>query len=205
MEMEKEKEKATEVESTWKALFQRRVVMADTRCHAIHGLLLGMLDAMAEREWSRDLVPCAEGAQRALASATTDLGLALVSMGAARHLALRGGAPCPSAPLESVDDLAWDPDVWCALERLEKAADLATGVHDRVECARGHLRAAAVLVALDEGGSDGDDDSAPWEQSPFLSEQLNGAMELREALSKAVDLVAATAAARYAAFGFPGK
>ncbi|XP_062233182.1 uncharacterized protein LOC133930536 [Phragmites australis] len=198
MEME------TEVESTWKGLFQRRVVLADTHCHTINGLLLGMLEVIGERKWSRDLVPCAEGAQRTLERVSTELALALASMGAARHLALRGGAPCPSAPLDSVDDLAGDPEVWCALDRLEEAAELATRVHDRVECARGHLRAAAVLLVLDEGGGD-EGDAAPWEQSPWLSEQHNGVMELGEALSKAVDLVAATAFAREAAFGFEGN
>ena len=97
--------------------------------------------------------------QRALEGASMDLGLAVASMGAARHLALRGGAPCPSAPLDSVDDLAGDdPGVWCALEKLGNAAALATRVHDGVERARGHLRAAELLGFLDEasdGGGDG--------------------------------------------------
>ncbi|TVU21724.1 hypothetical protein EJB05_31381, partial [Eragrostis curvula] len=188
-----------EVESTWKGLFQRRVVMAETHCNTVHGLLRGMLEVVTADagEWGRDpQPPCAEDA---LESAAMELGLALASMGAARHIALRGGAPSPAAPLESADDVAGDPDVWCALDRLEKAAALATGAHDRVERARGHLGAAALLRVLDDEEDGG---GAPWEQSPCLSERLNGVMELREALSKAVDLVAATAAASEAAFGF---
>ncbi|XP_039851226.1 uncharacterized protein LOC120709608 [Panicum virgatum] len=118
------------------------------------------------------------------------------------------GAPCPSAPLDSVDDLAEDPDVWCALEMLEKAAGIATRVHDGLEGARGHLRAAALLAALDGdgvgGGGEGGDSTAPWEQSPCFAEQLNGAMELGEAMLKARELVAETAGAREAAFGFIG-
>jgi hypothetical protein len=104
-------------------------------------------------------------------------------MGAARHLALRGGAPCPSAPLDSVDDLAGDPGVWRALESLEKAAGLATGVRDGMECARGHLRATALLAVLEgvDGEEGGGNSTAPWEQSPCFSEQLSGTMELGEA------------------------
>ncbi|CAD6212855.1 unnamed protein product [Miscanthus lutarioriparius] len=101
-----------------------------------------------------------------------DLGLAVASMGVAHHLALRGGAPCPSAPLDSVDDLTGDDlDVWCALEKLGNAAALATRVHDGVERACGHLRAAKLLGFLDKasdggGNGDGDGNTTLWEQSP---------------------------------------
>ncbi|CAO2185756.1 unnamed protein product [Urochloa humidicola] len=198
-----------EMESTWKSLFQRRVALAASHCGRVHRLLSEAIEVVDVdvRHQRRHEGPCAEETQRALESAATELGLALASMGAARHLALRGGAPCPSAPLESVDDLAGDPAVWCALERLEKAAELAARVHDGVECARGHLRAAALLAVLDGvggGGEGGDNSAAPWEQSPCLSELLNGAMELREAMLKAAELVAEAQDAREAAFGFIG-
>ena len=86
------------------------------------------------------------------------------------------------------------------------AAGIATRVHDGLEGARGHLRAAAPLAALDGvgGGVEGGDSTAPWEQSPCFAEQLNGAMELGEAMLKARELVAETAVAREAAFGFIG-
>ncbi|XP_039808139.1 uncharacterized protein LOC120671938 [Panicum virgatum] len=197
-----------EVEFTWKGLFQRRLVLAARHCDRVHGLLFGAIEVVDAdlRTWRRHEGPCAEEAQRALEGASAELGLALASMGAARHLALRGGAPCPSAPLDSVDDLAGDPGVWCALERLEKAAGIATRVHDGLEGARGHLRAAALLAALDGvgGGGGGGDSTTPWEQSPCFAEQLNGAMELGEAMLKAGELVAETAVAREAAFGFIG-
>jgi hypothetical protein len=201
MEMEME-----ELESTWKALFQRRVVMAAKHCHSVHEHLLGALEAVDAdvQDRRRHQGPRAEAAQRALEGASMELGLAVASMGAARHLALRGGAPCPSAPLDSEDDLAGDhPGVWCALEKLGNAASLATRVHDGVERARGHLSAAELLVALDEasdGGGGGN--TAPWKQSPCLSEQVSGAMALAEALLKAMDLATETADAREAAFGF---
>lgn len=85
--------------------------------------------------------------QRELEDAEMELALAIASMGAARHIALRGGggAPSSASPLESVDDLAADPDVCCALECLEKAEALATDVHGKVEAARGHLGEAALL------------------------------------------------------------
>ncbi|XP_066313842.1 uncharacterized protein [Miscanthus floridulus] len=195
-----------EVESTWKALFQRRVVMAAKHCHSVHEQLLGVLEAEYADVQNRRR----HQGQRALEGASMDLGLAVASMGAARHLALRGGAPCPSAPLDSVDDLAGeDPGVWCALEKLGNAAALATRVHDGVERARGHLRAAELLGFLDEasdGGGDGDGDgnTAPWEQSPCFCEQFSGAMALAEALPKAMDLATETDDAREAAFGFIG-
>jgi len=90
------------------------------------------------------------------------------------------------------------------------AAGIATRVHDGLEGARGHLRAAvyALLTALDGvgvgGGGEGGDSPAPWEHSPCFAEQLNGAMELGEAMLKAGELVAETAGAREAAFGFIG-
>ncbi|OEL35991.1 hypothetical protein BAE44_0002989 [Dichanthelium oligosanthes] len=186
-----------EMESTWKPLFQRRLVLATKHCNNVHGLLRGLLevvDADVQNRSRHHQGPCAEAAQRALEAASMELGLALASMGAARHLALRGGAPCPSAPLDSVDDLAGDPGVWWALESLEKAAGLATGVHDAMECARGHLRAAAFLAVLDGVGGE--------EGGACFSEQISGAMELGEAVLKAEDLVAETATAREAAFGF---
>ncbi|KAF8704922.1 hypothetical protein HU200_031166 [Digitaria exilis] len=199
-----------EMESTWKSLFQRRLVIAATLCDRVHGLLSEAIEVVDVdvRSRRRHEGPCAEETQRALEGATAELGLAIASMGAARHLALRGGAPCPSAPLDTVDDHAGDPAVWCALERLEKAAELAIRVHDGLERARGHLRTAALLAVLDMdgvagggGGGEGGDCTAPWEQSPCFSEQLSGAMELGEAMLKAGDLVAATAGAREAAFG----
>jgi hypothetical protein len=195
-----------EVESTWKALFQRRVVMAAKHCHSVHEQLLGVLEAVDAdvQNRRRHQGPSAEAAQRALEGASMELGLAVASMGAARHLALRGGAPCPSVPLDSVDDLAGDaPGVWCALEKLGNAAALATRVYDGVERARGHLRAAEFLVVLDEAsdGGGGDGNTAPWKRSPCLSEQFSGAIELAEALMKAMDLATETADAREAAFG----
>jgi len=66
------------------------------------------------------------------------------------------------------------------------AAGIATRVHDGLEGARGHLRAAvyALLTALDGvgvgGGGEGGDSTAPWEHSPCFAEQLNGAMEPRQ-------------------------
>jgi len=57
---------------------------------------------------------------------------------------------CPSEPLDSVDDPGGDPGLWCALEKLENAAELATRVHDAVERARGHLRAVELLAVLDD-------------------------------------------------------
>ncbi|KAF8663040.1 hypothetical protein HU200_055632 [Digitaria exilis] len=195
------------MESTWKSLFQRRLVLAATHSDRVHGLLSEAIEVVDVdvRSRRRHEGPCAEETQRALEGATAELGLAIASMGAARHLALRGGASCPSAPLDSVDDLAGDPAVWCSLERLDRAAELATRVHDALERARGHLRAAALLAVLDmdrvAGGGEGGDSTAPWEQSPCFSEQLSGAMELGEAMLKAGDLVAATAGAREAAFG----
>ncbi|CAO2180985.1 unnamed protein product [Urochloa humidicola] len=196
-----------EMESTWKSLFQRRVALAAGHCGRVHELLSEAIEVVDVdvRHGRRHEGPCAEETQRALENAATELGLALASMGAARHLALRGGAPCPSAPLDSVDDLAGDPAVWCALEKLEKAADLAARVHDGVECARGHLHAAALLAVLDGvGGEGGNSSAAPWEQRPCLSEQLNGFMELNEAMLKAAELVAEAGDAREAAFGFIG-
>ncbi|OEL24031.1 hypothetical protein BAE44_0014949 [Dichanthelium oligosanthes] len=67
-----------------------------------------------------------------------------------------------------------------------------------MEGARGHLRAAALLAVLNGvGGEEGGGNStAPWEQSPCFSEKLSGAMELSEAVLKAEDLVAETAAER---------
>ncbi|KAJ1282512.1 hypothetical protein BS78_03G058300 [Paspalum vaginatum] len=200
-----------EVESTWKGLFQRRLVMAAKHCRNVHALLFGTL-AIVDGDVRDGLVHQglrAESAQRALESATMELGFAVASMGAARHLALRGGAPCPSAPLDSVDDLAGDPAVWCALERLQKAAALATGVHDGVECARGRLLAAAVLVDLldDEavvGGGDDDSTGPQWKQSPCFSEQIDGMMELGDAVWMAEELAAEADGAREAAFGFGG-
>uniref|UniRef100_K3XQ17 Uncharacterized protein n=2 Tax=Setaria italica TaxID=4555 RepID=K3XQ17_SETIT len=203
MEMEME----MEVESTWKSLFQRRAILTAKHCDRVHGLLSGAIEVVDVdvRNRRRHEGSCAEETQRALEGASTELGLALSSMGAARHLALRGGAPCPSAPLDSVDDLAGDPAVWCALERLEKAAELAARVHDGLECARGHLRAAALLAVLDGvgvGGLEGGNSAVPWEHSPCFSEQLNGAMELGDAMLKAADLVAEAEGAREAALGF---
>jgi hypothetical protein len=204
---------AMEVETSWKFLFQRRAVLAAEHCVRVRGLLSGAIEVVDVnvRNGRRHEGACAEETQRALEAASTELGLALASMGAARHLALRGGAPCPSAPVDSVDDLAGDPAVWCALERLEKAAELAARVHDGVEHARGHLRAAALLAVLDVddgvdvGGGGGRDEgggssAVPWEQSPWLSEQLNGAMELGNVILKAADLVAEAKGAREAAF-----
>jgi len=171
-------------------------------CHNIHEQLLGVLEAVDADVQNRRR----HQGQRALEGASMDLGLAVASMGAARHLALRGGAPCPSAPLDSVDDLAGDdPGVWCALEKLGNAAALATRVHDGVERARGHLRAAELLGFLDEASDGGGDvNTAPWEQSPCFCEQFSGAMALAEALPKAMDLATETDDAREAAFGFIG-
>lgn len=190
-----------EMESTWKTLFQRRVVLAAKHCYNVHERLLKVLvplnaDLQDRRRYPG---PFAEATRRELEGASMELGLAVASMGAARHLALRGGAPCPSAPFDSVDDLAGDPGVWCALEKLANAAALATRVHDALELACGHLRAGEVLLALDEAG-DGDGD----EQSPS-SEQLTGVMVLSEAMLKAADLATETAEAREAAFGFIGR
>ncbi|GJN37425.1 hypothetical protein PR202_gb26378 [Eleusine coracana subsp. coracana] len=121
-------------------------------------------------------------------------------MGAARLIARRGEA----APESADDDLGGDPDVQGAMEWMEKAEALAIGAHDRVEAARGHLGAAALLRVLKDESGGGGEDAVPWEQSPCLSERLNGVMEVSLALSKAVDLVDATTAASKAAFGSSG-
>lgn len=155
------------MESTWKPLFQRPAVLAARHRDRFHGLLSGAIEIVDVdvRNRRRHEGPCAEETQRALEGASTELGLALAiaSMGAARHLALRGEAPCPRGALDSVDDLAGDPAVWCALERLEKTAELATRVHDGLEGAGGHLRAAALLPVLDGigGGGEGGNSTAP--------------------------------------------
>ena len=103
-------------EPTWKALFRRRVDMADTHCHNLHGLLCGLLVVFNEQEW-RAMVAGAEEARGKLESASTELGLAVTNMDSVRHLALRCGAPGPGAPLPSVNDLV-DPDARRALGLL---------------------------------------------------------------------------------------
>nr|XP_034586781.1 uncharacterized protein LOC117849344 [Setaria viridis] len=86
-----------EVESTWKPLFQRPAVLAARHRDRFHGLLSGAIEVVDVdvRNRRRHEGPCAEETQRALEGASTELGLALAiaSMGAARHLALRGEAP----------------------------------------------------------------------------------------------------------------
>jgi hypothetical protein len=125
-------------------------------------------------------------------------------MDAARHIALSGGgrAPSPDAPLESVGDIAGDPDVSRALEWLEEAEALATDAHDRVEAARGRLGVAALLWVLDDEGAEG---RAPWEYAPGRSKRHDGIMELDEAKSTVVELVKATTAAIKAALDFNGS
>jgi hypothetical protein len=137
----------------------------------------------------------AEEAQRKLENAGMELGLALVS------IALRGGggAPSSAALFDSVDGLAEDPDVRRALERLDVAEVLATDVHDRVEAARAHLGAAALLRVLKVEG--GGDEVAQREHSPCCAEGYNGVMELHLTESKAVELVGAIVAAMKEAFG----
>ncbi|KAL5226862.1 hypothetical protein ABZP36_015127 [Zizania latifolia] len=190
-----EVEVEVEGELTWEGLFLRRVVMAEAHCHTLHGLLRGLLEVLNEQVW-RDVVAIAEETRRKLEDASTELGLGIANMGAARHLALWGGAPSGRAPLPSVDDLA-DPHMRSSLDQLQKAAEIATRIHDRVESAHGHLSAAEFLLALNV---DGGDDDAPWVHDPCVSKQIDGLMELSEALSLAVDLVALTAAAKEAVF-----
>ncbi|KAG8053411.1 hypothetical protein GUJ93_ZPchr0001g30965 [Zizania palustris] len=183
-----------EGELTWQGLFLRRVVMAEAHCHTLHGLLRGPIEALIEEP--RDVVAGAEEARRKLEDASTELGLGIANIGAARHLALWCGAPSGRAPLPSVDDLA-DPHMRSSLDRLQKAAEIATRVHDRLESAHGHLSAAEFLMALTVDGGEG---NAPWVHDPCVSKQIDGLMELSEALFLAVDLVSLTAAAKEAVF-----
>ncbi|KAF0920763.1 hypothetical protein E2562_036846 [Oryza meyeriana var. granulata] len=184
-----------EGELTWKALFQRRVVMADAHCHNLLGILRGLLDVLDGQAWP-EMVAGAEETRRKLEAASTELGLAIANMGAARHLAPRGEAPraWAPAPLDSVDDI--DPRVWLVHIRLQDAAEIARRVHDRMETTRVHMDAAELLAVLEGDSGGGDDDNAPWVHDLSTSEQINGFMELAEALNLAVDLVDQTATAR---------
>jgi hypothetical protein len=192
------------LEPTWKALFQMQVVMANEYCSGAH-MELEIVSADLLGLDGDKQPPCTEGAhQSKLENAGMYLGLTLASMDAARHIALSGGggAPSPDAPLESVGDIAGDPDVSRALEWLEEAEALATDAHDRVEAARGSLGAAALLWVLDDEGAEG---RAPWEYAPGRSKRHDGIMELDEAKSTVVELVKATTAAIKAALDFSGS
>uniref|UniRef100_A0A0E0BXE0 Uncharacterized protein n=1 Tax=Oryza meridionalis TaxID=40149 RepID=A0A0E0BXE0_9ORYZ len=194
-----------EVELTWMALFQRRVVMADAHCHKLHGLLRGLFGVLDGQAW-REMVAVAEETRRMLEAASTELGLAIANMGAATLLAPGGEAPrawAPAAPLRSVDDDGIDvPRVWLVHFRLQVAAETARRLHDRLEATRVHVCAAEHLAALeeDDGGGDDDGDMAPWMHGLSASKQIDGLMELGETLNLAVDLVAMTAMAREEVF-----
>uniref|UniRef100_A0A0E0JEA1 Uncharacterized protein n=1 Tax=Oryza punctata TaxID=4537 RepID=A0A0E0JEA1_ORYPU len=197
MEMEIEVE---EGELTWMALFQRRVVMADEHCHNLHGLLRGLFGVLDGQAW-REMVDAAEETRRMLEAASTELGLAIANMGAASLLAPRGEAPREwmPAPLRSVDDDIDVPRVWLVHFRLQVAAENARRLHDRLEATRVHVSAAELLAVL-EGDDGDDDDMAPWMHGLSTSEQIDGLMELGEALNLVVDLVAMTAMAREEVF-----
>uniref|UniRef100_A0ACD5X608 Uncharacterized protein n=1 Tax=Avena sativa TaxID=4498 RepID=A0ACD5X608_AVESA len=196
---------------SWKALFQRRVVMAHAHCRNADSLLYGLVVIFSEQE-ARDMVVCgADEARRALEGASAQLGLAIAHMGAARILALRCGGgraldsdPSPSTPPLSPSSSVVDPEARRVLALLREASELVFRVHDLVEGARGHLGAAeSLLLTLGLGVNDDgrDRDSAPWVHPPCVAEQLEGVMDVREAFSQALDLVKLTTAAREAAFG----
>jgi hypothetical protein len=216
METEMEMEAAEGM--TWKALFQRRVVLADAHCRNADSLLHGLAVIFSEQE-ARDMLACGAGeARRALEAAHAQLALAVANMGAARHLALRCGGgprapvpdsssdPSPSTPPLSPSSSLADPEARRVLPLLREASELVSRVHDLVEGARGHMGAAeSLLLALglgeDDPGRGRSRDSAPWVHPPCVAEQIEGAMELGEAFSQALDLVMLTKAAREAAFG----
>jgi hypothetical protein len=216
MEMEIEMEAAEGM--SWKALFQRRVVLADAHCRNADSLLHGLVVTFVGQE-ARDIMACgADEARRALEAAHAQLALAIANMGAARHLALRcgggprvlvtdsdyGSDPSPSTPTLSPFSSVADPEVRRVLPLLREASELVNRVHDLVEGARGHMGAAqSLLLALGLGEDDParGRDSAPWVHPPCIAEQLEGAMDLGEAFWQALDLVMLTKAAREAAFG----
>uniref|UniRef100_A0ACD5X1C6 Uncharacterized protein n=1 Tax=Avena sativa TaxID=4498 RepID=A0ACD5X1C6_AVESA len=200
---------------SWKALFQRRVVMAHAHCRNADSLLYGLVVIFNEQE-ARDMVVCsADEARRALEGASAQLGLAIAHMGAARILALRCGGgralesdpdtdPSPSTPPLSPSSSVADPEARRVLALLREASELVFRVHDLVEGARGHLGAAeSLLLTLGLGVDDDgrDRDSAPWVHPPCVAEQLEGVMDVGEAFSQALELVKLTTAAREAAFG----
>uniref|UniRef100_A0ACD5W643 Uncharacterized protein n=1 Tax=Avena sativa TaxID=4498 RepID=A0ACD5W643_AVESA len=210
MEMEIEIEAAEGM--SWKALFQRRVVMAHAHCRNADSLLYGLVVIFSEQE-ARDMVVCgADEARRALEGASAQLGLAIAHMGAARILALRCGGraldsdpdPSPSTPPLSPSSSVADPEARRVLALLRETSELVFRVHDLVEGARGHLGAAESLLltlGLGEDNDGRDRDSAPWVHPPCVAEQLEGVMDVGEAFSQALELVKLTTAAREAAFG----
>jgi hypothetical protein len=212
METEMEMEAAEGM--TWKALFQRRVVLADAHCRNTDSLLHGLAVIFSEQE-ARDMLACGAGeARRALEAAHAQLALAVANMGAARHLALHCGGgprafvpdsdPSPSTPPLSPTSSVADPEARRVLPLLREASEFVNRVHDLVEGARGHMGAAqSLLLALGLGEDDParGRDTAPWVHPPCIAEQLEGAMDLGEAFWQALDLIMLTKAAREAAFG----
>jgi hypothetical protein len=214
METEMEMEMEAAEGMSWKALYQRRVVLADAHCRNADSLLHGLVVSFVGQE-ARDMVACgADEARRALEAAHAQLALAIANMGAARHLALRcgggpralvtdsdyGSDPSPSTPTLCSTSSVADPEARRVLPLLREASELVNRVHDLVEGARGHMGAAQFLL-LALGLGEDDTDSAPWVHPPCIAEQLEGAMDLGEAFSQALDLVMLTKAAREAAFG----
>ncbi|KAM0827287.1 hypothetical protein ACQ4PT_068284 [Festuca glaucescens] len=217
MAMESDKEMEMEMEAgegmSWKALFERRVVMADAHCRNADSLLHGLVVIFTEHE-ARDMRACGgEEARRGLEDAHAQLGLAVANMGAARHLALRcagrraldpGSDPSTSTPpLSHSSSSVADPEARHVLSLLREATELVYRVHDLVEGARGHMGAAeSLLLALGLGGDDGGRDrgSAPWVHPPCVAEQLDGTMDLGEAFARALDLLKLTTEAGEAAF-----
>ncbi|KAM0883561.1 hypothetical protein ACQ4PT_031546 [Festuca glaucescens] len=203
---------------SWKALFERRVVMADAHCRNADSLLHGLVVIFTEHE-ARDMRACGgEEARRGLEDAHAQLGLALASMGAARHLALRCAgrraldpAPSPTRPRRRrrrrspppPPPPSPTPEARRVLSLLREATELVYRVHDLVEGARAHMGAAeSLLLAL---GLDEDDDGrdrgfAPWDHPPCVAEQLDGTMDLGEAFARALDLLMLTTEAGEAAF-----
>jgi hypothetical protein len=194
--------------------------MSDAHCRNADSLLHGLVVIFTEHE-VRDMRACGgEEARRGLEDAHAQLGLALASMGAARHLALRCAArraldpgsssesdPTTSTstpPLSPSSSSVADPEARRVLALLREATELVYRVHDLVEGARAHMGAAeSLLLAL---GLDEDDDggrdrgSAPWVHPPCVAEQLDGTMDLGEAFARALDLLMLTTEAGEAAF-----
>ncbi|KQJ87591.1 uncharacterized protein LOC104584919 [Brachypodium distachyon] len=226
VEMENQAAEEEGMGMSWKALFLRRVVMADANCRAAHGLLEDLAAAFGEQGPLNTAAasdgPGEEETRGALEAASAELGLAAAHIGAARHLALRYRArpiptdPAPplsaSAPASAAagdEYLLADPEVRRALGLLRDAARLVRAVHDLVESARGHLGAAEHLrLALGKDYDDDDRDVAagaapcPWLHGPCASERLGGVLDVAQAWAHATELAETTGEARDTAFAF---